>query len=135
VNKKKKGEREKPETEEPEREPEPDEPEALPARSDELPAIDASTLFTGELLRRYREAKGITLKAISSSTRIGVPSLRAVEEDRFEDLPNARIYVRGFVRCLAQELGLDPDQVSKSYVARWERWLDNPKTKSKGIFR
>ena len=88
------------------------------------PLIDENTMYTGDVLREYREYKGISLRTISNITRIGVPSLMAVEEERYEDLPNARIYVLGFVRCLAQEIGLDREVAAKSYIARWQSWWD-----------
>ena len=89
-----------------------------------MPALDESTVYNGDILRQIREHLGISLKTISSITRIGVPSLMAVEEERFEDLPNARIYVLGFVRCLAKEIGLDSEIASKSYITRWQHWWD-----------
>jgi cytoskeletal protein RodZ len=63
------------------------------------------------------------MKELSQRTRISVASLAALEEERYEALPNARVYVRGFVRCLATEIGLDRDQVSRTYVPRWESWF------------
>jgi hypothetical protein len=97
----------------------------------ELPEIDSNTVFTGALLKQVREARGIALKQISDRTRVGVGSLGAVEGERFEELPDARIYVRGFVRSLAVELGLDADLVSASYLRRWEAWYDEQKGKRK----
>lgn len=84
--------------------------------------VDESTVYSGEFLRRYRESRGLELKEIAERTRIGARSLQAIEEERFEDLPDARVYVRGFVRCLAEEVGLDPDQAAKSYLTRWASW-------------
>lgn len=88
------------------------------------PEMGVDTVFTGALLRQIRESQRITLKEISERTRISVANLSALEEERYDDLPNARVYVRGFVRCLAQEIGLDRDQVSRSYVPRWEAWFE-----------
>lgn len=85
--------------------------------------VSADTIFTGELLKQIRESQRITLKEISDRTRLSVHSLAALESERYEDLPNARVYVRGFVRCLAAEIGLDKDHVSRTYVPRWEAWF------------
>lgn len=82
------------------------------------------TVFTGEQIKAAREEKGLSLKEISERTKISVATLQALEEERYEDMPNARVYVRGFVRCLAEEVGLDRDQVSLTYVPRWERWFE-----------
>jgi hypothetical protein len=104
-------------------------------REDSLPPFDETTEFTGELLKRVRESRGIQLRRISDTTRIPAPSLAAVEEEAFADLPNARVYVRGFVRCLAQEIGLDPDLVAKSYLRRWQAWFEAQRVKQRGYFR
>jgi DNA-binding XRE family transcriptional regulator len=89
---------------------------------DGKPKVGTDTVFTGELLRQVRESQKITLKEIAERTRISVMSLSALENEKYEDLPNARVYVRGFVRCLAVEIGLDRDQVSRTYLPRWEAW-------------
>lgn len=87
--------------------------------------VEESTI-TGERIKKAREERGLSLKEISDRTKISVATLQALEDERYEDMPNARVYVRGFVRCLAEEVGLDKDQVSQSYVPRWERWfVDN----------
>jgi helix-turn-helix protein len=85
--------------------------------------LDSTTIFTGAVLRQIRESQRITLREVSERTKISVASLSALEEERYDDLPNARVYVRGFVRCLAAEIGLDKDQVSRTYVPRWEAWF------------
>jgi hypothetical protein len=86
--------------------------------------LEGNTVYTGSVLKQVRESQRITLKEISERTRISVGCLSALEDERYEDLPNARVYVRGFVRCLASEIGLDRDQVSRTYVPRWEAWAD-----------
>lgn len=78
--------------------------------------------YSGAKLRSVREAKGLTIVDISSMTKISKAVLQALEEERYADMPNARVYVRGFVRCVARELDLDLDAVSKSYLPGWERW-------------
>lgn len=80
--------------------------------------------FTGEMLKKAREAKGLSIVEISDRTKISKAVLAALEEERYEDMPNARVYVRGFIRCVARELDLEPDTVSKSYVPRWEKWFE-----------
>ena len=100
------------------------EPEVPTEANDE---IQAEPEFTGARLRELREARGLSINEISDRTRISRTVLLALEEERYEDMPNARVYVRGFVRCVARELDLDMDAVSQSYVPRWERWFaDQP---------
>jgi hypothetical protein len=101
--------------------PPPPEPVAKLEEEDPVPVGS----FTGETIRRMREQKGLTLKEIAEKTKISVAVLQALEDERYEDMPSARVYVRGFVRCLAEEIGLDKDQVSQGYVPRWERWFSD----------
>ena len=86
------------------------------------PSSSSGVTYDGAQLKKAREAKGLTHEEISSRTKISRKVLSALEDERYEDLPNARVYVRGFVRCIARELGLDPEQVSRTYVPRWEAW-------------
>jgi cytoskeletal protein RodZ len=64
----------------------------------------------GASLRRERELRGVSLQEISSSTKIGVSMLRAIEDDRFDKLPQG-LFVRGFVREYARFLALDEQKV------------------------
>src|SRR5690606_35866242 len=79
--------------------------------------IHSETEFTGELFRRVRESQGIELEEISKKTKISVSHLRAIENDAFADLP-AEVYTRGFVGQMAQFLGLDATQATRTYVRR-----------------
>jgi hypothetical protein len=97
-------------------------PSSLPTPAKAAPRAEPATDWSGAALRKAREAAGLTLKEISERTKVSVPILTALEEEAFASMPNARVYVRGFVRCLARELTLDQDAVSKSYLPRWERW-------------
>ncbi|HBY96950.1 MAG TPA: hypothetical protein DEP84_23885 [Chloroflexi bacterium] len=62
----------------------------------------------GEQLREAREARELTLQDIERATRIRAKYLRALEEENFEVLPGT-VYVRGFLKTYARELGLDPE--------------------------
>jgi hypothetical protein len=87
-------------------------------------SLGASDEINGAAIKNLREARGMSIKDVSERTRIRVSTLTALEDERFEDLPDARIYVRGFIRCIAVELGVDPDRAGADYLARWERWRD-----------
>ncbi|HJL42671.1 MAG TPA: helix-turn-helix transcriptional regulator [Myxococcales bacterium LLY-WYZ-16_1] len=76
----------------------------------------------GTRLARARTEQSISIAELSQRTRISAGTLRALEEERFADVPNARVYVRGFVRAFAQEVGLDPDETTKAYLEKWETW-------------
>jgi hypothetical protein len=99
-------------------------PSSPPARAPRAEGAE----FNGDALRRARESAGLTLKEIAERTKISALILGALEAENFAAMPNARVYVRGFVRCLARELELDPDAVSKSYVPRWEKWFARQRT-------
>jgi cytoskeletal protein RodZ len=60
----------------------------------------------GPWLRQERERRGITLEDISTSTKIHIRFLEAVEQDRLDLLPGG-IIGRGFVRAYAKYIGID----------------------------
>ncbi len=70
----------------------------------------------GEKLRRERELRGVTLEEIAEATKIGTRSLRALEEERFDQLPGG-IFNKGFVRSYAKFLGLDQEQAVADYLS------------------
>ncbi|MCZ7686530.1 MAG: helix-turn-helix domain-containing protein [Sandaracinaceae bacterium] len=70
-----------------------------------------------------RESQGVELRDISHRTKVGLPYLKAIEEEDYAALP-APVYVRGFVAELAKCLRLDAAQVSRTYVKRFRRYLE-----------
>jgi flagellar biosynthesis protein FlhG len=90
--------------------------------------IGAETEFTGDLLRKVREAQGVELQDIATFTKISAAHLTAIENDDFHALP-AVVYVRGFVQQIAKFLELDPTQVSRSYLRRLRAWRSREETK------
>ena len=80
-----------------------------------MPELPPDVEFNGELLRRVREARGLTLQQVAERTRIGRMHLERVEADRYADLPPS-VYLRGILVSLARELKLDATRVSKSYL-------------------
>jgi len=60
----------------------------------------------GPWLRQERERRGITLEDISTSTKIRIHFLEAVEQERLDLLPGG-IIGRGFVRAYANYIGID----------------------------
>jgi cytoskeletal protein RodZ len=69
----------------------------------------------GEKLKKEREQRSITLDDIALSTKIGTRMLRALEEEKFEQLPGG-IFNKGFVRAYARHLGLDEEQTIADYL-------------------
>ncbi len=69
----------------------------------------------GEKLRQQRERQGISLDAISNSTKIRMHMLRALEEEHFEQLPGG-VFNKGFVRAYARHIGLDEEETIAEYL-------------------
>src|SRR5512143_1390991 len=74
----------------------------------------ASTI--GTTLKRQRESKRMSLAEVSRVTRIPLPTLDALEADRFDDLPG-EVFVRGFLKSYAQAVGLPPAEILARYTS------------------
>jgi len=70
----------------------------------------------GEKLRQQRERRGLSLDAISTSTKISTRMLRAIEDEHFDQLPGG-VFNKGFVRAYARQVGLDEEEVITDYLA------------------
>jgi transcriptional regulator with XRE-family HTH domain len=70
----------------------------------------------GTILKREREARGYSLREISSITRIPMRALQNLEEDRYDLFP-AEVFTRGFLRNYARELQVNCDDLLLSYNA------------------
>jgi cytoskeleton protein RodZ len=68
----------------------------------------------GDRLKKEREQRSISLDDIALSTKIGTRMLRALEEEKFEQLPGG-IFNKGFVRAYARHLGLDENETIAQY--------------------
>jgi flagellar biosynthesis protein FlhG len=85
--------------------------------------IGPDTEFTGDLLRRIRESRGIDLAEIAQTTKIGKNHLQAIEDEQESAFP-APVYLRGFLVELAKFLRLDPMRVQRTYLRRISRRAD-----------
>jgi cytoskeletal protein RodZ len=70
----------------------------------------------GEKLRKQREQRGITLESVSNTTKIGTRMLKALEDERFDQLPGG-VFNKGFVRAYARQIGLDAEEAVSDYLA------------------
>jgi Helix-turn-helix domain len=86
------------------------------------PAIDDNMEYSGGVLMRLRESKGVTLEAIAQRTKISLTHLRAIEANQYDKLP-ARVYVRGFVAQYAKFLSLNAERVCASYLSIYDRFV------------
>ncbi len=69
----------------------------------------------GESLKREREMRGVTLEEVSAATRIATRFLRAIEDEKWDQLPGG-VFNRGFVRAVARYLGLDEENIVAEYT-------------------
>jgi hypothetical protein len=71
--------------------------------------------WTGEALRRAREARGLSTAQLAERTKVTRHHIENVEADRHDLLPPP-VYLRGILMALAKELRLDGQKVSRSYL-------------------
>jgi cytoskeletal protein RodZ len=69
----------------------------------------------GRRLREARERRGVPLRQIAATTKIGVGVLEALERNDFSRLPGG-IFGRAFVRSYAIEVGLDPEATVQEFI-------------------
>ena len=70
----------------------------------------------GMMLKREREARGLTIKYIAAETKISETSLVAIENNNFDAFA-AEVFVRGFLRNYARALSLSAEEVISAYEA------------------
>jgi transcriptional regulator with XRE-family HTH domain len=72
----------------------------------------------GSRLRETREGKGITLRQIANATKISMRALEALERNDIARLPGG-IFSRSFVRSYAIEVGLEPEETLREFIAQF----------------
>ena len=70
----------------------------------------------GTRMKRSREERGVSLRQIADVTRISVVTLEALERNEISRLPGG-IFSRGIVRSYALQVGLDPEQTVRDFLA------------------
>lgn len=65
----------------------------------------------GDDLRAAREERGLTLRDLAARTKIKTHLLADLEDDDLSRWPAYLVYRHGYVRSIAEALGLDPDAV------------------------
>lgn len=86
--------------------------------------IETSDDF-GLALRATREAAGRTLRDVADVTKLGVRTLDALERNQVDRLPPG-IFRRAVVRAYAKEVGLDPEETLRVFLARHPDALPPP---------
>ncbi|MFJ8650665.1 helix-turn-helix domain-containing protein [Streptomyces sp. NPDC093546] len=70
----------------------------------------------GRALQQARIDAGLTVEEVSTSTRVRIPIVHAIEEDDFSRC-GGHVYARGHIRTLARAVGLDPVRLVEQYDA------------------
>ena len=90
-------------------------PRAAPIPRPQELVVAEGTRFDGDMLRRAREQRGITLPQLCERTKISRHHVENLEAGRYDKLP-AAVYLRGILMALAKELRLDGQKVARSYL-------------------
>ena len=72
----------------------------------------------GSKLREARERKGVSLRQIANATKISISALEALERNDISRLPGG-IFSRAFVRSYALEVGLEPEETIRDFIAHF----------------
>lgn len=83
----------------------------------------ADAMDVGAALRDARERRSLSLDQLSRTTKISVTILRAIEQNRMDRLPDG-IFLRGFLRAYAREVGLNPEDTVRRYLGQFEPVID-----------
>jgi cytoskeletal protein RodZ len=70
----------------------------------------------GQALQQARNDARLTIDEVSTSTRVRVPIVQAIEADDFSRC-GGDVYARGHIRTLAREVGIDPEPLVAQYDA------------------
>lgn len=76
----------------------------------------------GDLIRKQREGRGLTIEALAARFKLSVSTLRSIEDGSLENMPHA-VYARGFVRSYAQAVGVKADDLEKGIDALFPQHL------------
>lgn len=85
-----------------------------------------------ERLRRAREKAGLSIEELSSRTKIQITLLEAIEAGNFARVPGG-LFVRGFLRAYAREVGLDPEEVVSQYLQDYEAFTPAPEVEDEPV--
>ena len=83
-----------------------------------MAAVERPDTDFGVRMRRAREARGVSLRQIAEATKLSVSALEALERSDISRLPGG-IFSRAFVRSYAVEVGIDPEQTVREFIAQF----------------
>ena len=73
----------------------------------------------GGRLRRARMERDLSLSDLAARTKLAIHVLQAIERNQFDRLPGG-MFRKAYVRMIAVEVGLDPEEMAAGYCARFE---------------
>lgn len=88
-----------------------------PETPDESPAALSDAPSPGSYIREQRKRRGMSLEQLAAATKIPRESISLLEEDRYDALPGT-VFVKGFLRCCARSLGVNPETVMELLYER-----------------
>lgn len=83
----------------------------------QAPTEEPEQRTPGAYIQYHRKRKGMSLDQLAVVTKIPRAQLELLEADRYEELPGM-VFAKGFLRCCARSLELDPDVVLGLLYAR-----------------
>ena len=83
--------------------------------------------ITDQILKKNRERKGVSLSEVSLATKITIKTLAAIESGDPATLP-PKTFLRGFVRSYAVFLGVDVDEILRTFHEEMGSTLSRPVT-------
>ena len=81
--------------------------------------MNKKTETIGARLKKVRNEKGLSLEEVYSKTRIHTRVLEAIEENRAEEVLS-RVYIKSFLKEYTRCLGLDWDELEKTFLTKAE---------------
>jgi cytoskeletal protein RodZ len=89
----------------------------------------------GTTLRTARERRDLTLTQLATTTKIPIAQLRAIEDNAFDRVPRG-IFIRGFIRAYAREVGLDAEEVIAQFRSETAETIPPaPGTQREGVIQ
>jgi cytoskeletal protein RodZ len=84
--------------------------------TDQGNAQEPSKDLVGDILRKERITRRITVETIAKDLKLNVKYIKSLEASEYESLP-ADPYVRVYLRSLAKYLSLDPESILKQFYS------------------
>jgi transcriptional regulator with XRE-family HTH domain len=76
-------------------------------------------MSVGSRLRQLRRERGLSVEELAARTRIAARILRSIEQDDFDAVPSG-IFLRGYLRACAREVGFDAEALVEQYRTEYE---------------